>query len=128
MVLAVLTKRVGLSLGNQDVYVNVAGGFSLGEPAVDLGVAVAIASSYREQQVAEGTVLLGEVGLGGELRSVPRAEARVREAAKLGFKRVVLPRAGSPTRDQLSTSGAGVELLYAPTLAAALALALQEGV
>ncbi len=129
MLLAVLTKRVGLSLGNQDVYVNVAGGFTLGEPAVDLGVAAAIASSYREQRVAEGTVLIGEVGLGGELRSVPRAEARIREAAKLGFKRVVLPRAGAPNkREQSSTSGEGIELLNAPTLAAALALALEEGV
>lgn len=129
MLLAVLTKRVGLSLGNQDVYVNVAGGFTLGEPAVDLGVAAAIASSYREQRVAEGTVLIGEVGLGGELRSVPRAEARLREAAKLGFKRAVLPRAGAPSkREQSSTSGASIELLHAPTLAAALALALEEGV
>lgn len=125
MLLAVLTKRVGLALGNQDVYVNVAGGFSLGEPAVDLGVAAAIASSFREQRVAPETVLIGEVGLGGELRAVARAEARIREAAKLGFKRCVLPRSGAPSaRDLASTSGAPIELVPAATLAEALETAL----
>jgi DNA repair protein RadA/Sms len=125
MLLAVLTKRVGLALGNQDVYVNVAGGFSLGEPAVDLGVAAAIASSFREQRVAPETVLIGEIGLGGELRAVARAEARIREAAKLGFKRCVLPRSGAPSaRDLASTSGAAIELVRAATLAEALETAL----
>ncbi len=131
MLLAVLTKRVGLALGNQDVYVNVAGGFSLDEPAVDLGVAAAVASSFREQRISPETVLIGEVGLGGELRGVTRVESRVREAAKLGFKRVVLPRSGAGgQRGELAASGAsvGIELRYASTLADALALALQEGV
>jgi DNA repair protein RadA/Sms len=91
MLLAVLTKRVGLALGTQDVYVNVAGGFTLDEPAVDLGIAAAVASSFRERRLSPETALLGEVGLGGELRAVPRADMRVREAAKLGFKRCVLP-------------------------------------
>src|SRR5215469_6907644 len=97
MLLAVLTKRVGLALGNQDVYINVAGGFSLGEPAVDLGVAAAVASSFRERRIAPETALIGEVGLGGELRAVSRAEARIREAAKLGFRRCVVPRSGVPS-------------------------------
>ena len=126
MLLAVLTKRVGLALGNQDVYVNVAGGFSLGEPAVDLGVAAAVASSFREQRVAPDTVLIGEVGLGGEIRTVTRTEARIREAAKLGFRRCVLPRstrARPHTSD--STSGPGIELAQAGTLAEALELALE---
>ena len=126
MLLAVLTKRVGLALGNQDVYVNVAGGFSLGEPAVDLGVAAAVASSFREQRVAPDTVLIGEVGLGGEIRTVTRTEARIREAAKLGFRRCVLPRstrARPHTSD--STSGPGIELAQASTLAEALELALE---
>lgn len=119
MLLAVLTKRVGLALGNQDVYVNVAGGFSLNEPAVDLGVAAAVASSFRERRVSPETVVLGEVGLGGELRPVARTSARVREAAKLGFRRCVLPHVGaSPERD--STSGAGIELIHVTTLAQAL--------
>ena len=126
MLLAVLTKRVGLSLGNQDVYVNVAGGFSLGEPAVDLGVAAAVASSFRERPIASDTVLIGEVGLGGELRSVTRAEARVREAAKLGFRRCVLPK--TSLRGHLEDAGAvggGIELASVATLAEALAFALE---
>ena len=124
MLLAVLTKRVGLALGNQDVYINVAGGFSLGEPAVDLGVAAAVASSFRERRVAPEVALIGEVGLGGELRAVSRAEARIREAAKLGFRRCVAPHSGMPSaRDLASTSGT-IELLRAATLAEALEIAL----
>jgi DNA repair protein RadA/Sms len=126
MLLAVLTKRVALALGNQDVYVNVAGGFSLGEPAVDLGVAAAVASSYRERPVAPETVLIGEVGLGGELRRVTRAPARIREAAKLGFKQCILPKSGAPDEQEWSSSGGeGITLLRAATLGEALAIALQ---
>ena len=126
MLLAVLTKRVGLSLGNQDVYVNVAGGFTLGEPAVDLGVAAAVASSFRERPIAAGTVLIGEVGLGGELRSVTRTEARVREAAKLGFTRCVLPKSHARGHhDGGNAAENGIELAHAATLAEALALALE---
>jgi DNA repair protein RadA/Sms len=122
MLLAVLSKRVGLALGNQDVYVNVAGGFTLNEPAVDLGVAAAVASSFRERRVAADTVLLGEVGLGGELRPVTRMPARVREAAKLGFRRCVVPAGLALESD--STSGNGLELVRAATLAEALECAL----
>ncbi|MBF6590014.1 MAG: DNA repair protein RadA [Ktedonobacterales bacterium] len=123
MLLAVLTKRVGLALGNQDVYVNVAGGFTLNEPAVDLGVAAAVASSFRERRVSPETVLLGEVGLGGELRPVTRSAARVREAAKLGFRRCVLPTSSAAVEGD-STSGLGIELMRAATLAEALECAL----
>jgi DNA repair protein RadA/Sms len=94
MLLAVLTKRVGLSVGNHDVYANVVGGFTLEEPAIDLGVAAAIASSYREKHIPTDMVLIGEVGLSGELRAVSRLPLRVREAAKLGFKRCIVPSAG----------------------------------
>jgi len=96
MLLAVLSKRVGLALGNQDVYVNVVGGFTLSEPAVDLGIAAAIASSFRDRPLERHTALIGEVGLSGELRAVSRIGLRVREAAKLGFKRCIVP-ATSPT-------------------------------
>lgn len=123
MLLAVLGKRVGLALGNQDVYVNVAGGFTIDEPAVDLGVAAAIASSFREQRIATDTILLGEVGLGGELRAVPRATFRVREAAKLGFKRCVLPASSVIEREE-PRDGDRLELLRAGTLAEALEVAL----
>lgn len=123
MLLAVLSKRVGLMLANQDVYVNITGGFSLGEPAIDLGVAAAVASSFRERPVVANTALIGEVGLGGELRAVTRLEARVREAGKLGFKRCVLP-ASAPHAEGDSTSGVDVEMLRARTLAEALEMAL----
>lgn len=124
MLLAVLTKRVGLALGNQDVYLNVAGGFTLNEPAVDLGVAVAIASSFRERPVPADVALLGEVGLGGELRAVTRADARVREATKLGFRRCVLPATGPRFDRGADGPMAGIELVRVGTLAQALDAAL----
>ena len=88
---AVLTKRVGLALSNQDVYVNVVGGMRVSEPAVDLGVVVAIASSFREEAVPPDLVAVGEVGLSGELRRVGHLDRRLVEAAKLGFKRCLVP-------------------------------------
>jgi DNA repair protein RadA/Sms len=91
MLVAVLTKRVGISLGDQDVYVNVVGGLRLSEPAADLGVAIAIASSYREARVDSHLVAVGEIGLSGELRSVAQLERRLQEASKLGFTRALVP-------------------------------------
>ena len=91
MLLAVLGKRVGLPLFNQDVYINIVGGLRIGEPAADLAVAAAIASSFRNQQVIHDTVLVGEIGLSGELRGVSQLERRLHEAAKLGFRRAVCP-------------------------------------
>jgi DNA repair protein RadA/Sms len=88
---AVLSKRVGLGLSNQDIYINIVGGLKISEPAVDLSVAASIASSYRDVQVDPEVVLIGEVGLSGELRSVGQLERRLQEAAKLGFKRAVYP-------------------------------------
>ncbi len=88
---AVLTKRVGLGLSAQDIYVNIVGGLKISEPAVDLGVAVAIASSFREVPVSPEVVCIGEIGLSGELRSVGQLERRLLEAAKLGFTRAVYP-------------------------------------
>ncbi|MCU0606138.1 MAG: DNA repair protein RadA [Candidatus Edwardsbacteria bacterium] len=94
MLLAVLERRAGLNLGMHDVFVNVAGGLKLDEPAVDLGVACAIASAYKNRPADEDAVLIGEVGLGGEVRSVGQLEKRANEAQKLGFKRVIGPFAG----------------------------------
>jgi DNA repair protein RadA/Sms len=88
----VLTRRVGLHLGEQDVFVNVVSGLSISEPAADLAVAIAIASSLRGLPVRADTVLIGEVGLSGELRMVGQMPARLREAAKLGFKTAIVPR------------------------------------
>ncbi|MGD8192806.1 DNA repair protein RadA [Brevibacillus ginsengisoli] len=91
MIMAVLEKRVGMMLQNQDAYVNVAGGVRLDEPAVDLAIAISIASSFRDQATNPYDVVIGEIGLTGEVRGVSRIEQRIREAAKLGFKRVIIP-------------------------------------
>ena len=91
MLAAVLQKRVGLPLGGQDVYVNVVGGLKVDEPAVDLAVAAAIASSFRDVPIDPGTVMVGEIGLSGELRSVGDLERRLGEAARLGFTRAIVP-------------------------------------
>ena len=115
---AVLSKRVGLRLSDQDVFVNVVGGLRVDEPAADLAVAVAIASSMRNQPVPADTVLVGEVGLSGEVRSVSYLLQRLREAAKLGFKRAVVPRAHLRKNDPLPD---GMEVLRARTLSEALA-------
>ncbi len=92
MLLAVLEKREGLRLSGQDVFVNVAGGVRLDEPAVDLGVIMAVASSFRDIPTDTGTVLIGEVGLGGEIRTVSQIEPRLNEASKLGFERAIIPK------------------------------------
>jgi DNA repair protein RadA/Sms len=92
LITAVLSRRLGLRLGNQDIIVNVTGGLKLDEPAADLAIALAIASSFRDAPVDEGLVALGEVGLSGEIRSVPQVERRLAEAARLGFKRCLVPR------------------------------------
>ncbi|SES19639.1 DNA repair protein RadA/Sms [Gracilibacillus ureilyticus] len=91
LLMAVLEKRVGLMLQNQDAYVKVAGGVKLDEPAIDLAVAISIASSFRDQTPNPDDVLIGEVGLTGEVRRVSRIDQRVQEAAKLGFKRAIIP-------------------------------------
>ncbi|TDQ34682.1 DNA repair protein RadA [Aureibacillus halotolerans] len=91
LIMAVLEKRMGMLLQHQDAYLKVAGGVKLDEPAVDLAVAVSIASSFRDHQCRAGDILIGEVGLTGEVRRVSRIEQRVQEAAKLGFERVILP-------------------------------------
>jgi len=91
MILAVLEKRAGLAFSDHDVFINVAGGVRLEEPAVDLGVALAAASSFRDVPADTGSVLVGEVGLGGEIRTVSQIEPRLKEAAKLGFDRAVVP-------------------------------------
>jgi DNA repair protein RadA/Sms len=91
-ILAVLEKRVGIPLSKLDAYVASAGGLNVEEPAVDLGVAIAVVASFRDRVVDPGTVLIGEVGLGGQVRSVSQMELRLKEAAKLGFKRAIVPK------------------------------------
>ncbi|WP_414576011.1 DNA repair protein RadA [Anabaena sp. CCY 9402-a] len=91
-ILAVLEKRVGIPMSKLDSYVASAGGLNVGEPAVDLGIAIAIVASFRDRIVDPGTVLIGEVGLGGQVRAVSQMELRLKEAAKLGFKRAIIPK------------------------------------
>jgi DNA repair protein RadA/Sms len=128
MLLAVLTKRVGLAVNTHDVYANVIGGFTLEEPAIDLGVAAAIASSYREKIIPPDMALIGEVGLSGELRAVSRLALRVREASKLGFKRCIVPAAGSGAKVRAELADTGLptdfKVLTASSLAVSLEIAL----
>jgi DNA repair protein RadA/Sms len=91
---AVLEKKVGMHLSSQDIFLNVAGGVRISEPAADLGIVLAVASSHLNRHVDPQTMVLGEVGLAGEVRGIGQPELRVREAAKLGFTRCILP-AGS---------------------------------
>jgi len=92
---AILERKAGVALYNQDVFVNVAGGIRIDEPAADLALCCALAGSFRDQAVPPGTAAFGEVGLGGEVRAVPMAEMRLNEAAKMGFSRAVLPAANA---------------------------------
>jgi DNA repair protein RadA/Sms len=115
LLLAVLEKRAGVPLGNQDVFVNVAGGGRVTEPAADLAIVVAAASSYMERPVSGDVLVLGEVGLTGEVRAVTAIEARLREGAALGFKRAVVPSSNVTERPGLPLEVEGVA-----TVAAAL--------
>jgi DNA repair protein RadA/Sms len=114
---AVLQKRVGLPLGTQDIFVNVVGGLRVTEPAIDLAVACAIASSFRDLPAPTDLAIVGEIGLNGELRRVAHLERRVAEAAKLGFKRVLVPKSVANTR---GAQQLGVTLLGAATVVEAL--------
>ena len=98
-ILAVLEKRIGLNLSKQDVYVNVIGGMEIDEPAADLGVALAVATCARDVVVSQDTVIVGEIGLSGEIRAVNNLEKRVREAEKLGFKKIVVPALNKINKD-----------------------------
>ena len=120
LVIAVLTRRLGLRLNDQDVFTNVVGGLRIDEPAADLAVAAAIASSIRDLPVRADTVLIGEVGLSGELRMVGQMQARLREAAKLGFRRAVVPRRLRGTE----AWPAGLEVIEVRSLREALSAAL----
>lgn len=95
LLMAVLEKRLGLQIADCDAYINIAGGLRLSEPALDLGVCLAVISAFRGRPVPEGTIAFGEVGLSGEVRAVSLAEARVAEAARLGFTTILLPKASA---------------------------------
>lgn len=117
---AVLNKRVGLRLSDQDIFVNVVGGLKINEPAADLAVAIAIASSFRSTPVAADLAIVGEIGLSGELRAVGQLSKRLNEAAKLGFKRCLAPK--SFRRQE--TASDGIEVIGVRSLQEALQVAL----
>ena len=116
MILAVLEKRVGLSLGNKDVYVNVAGGVRIVEPAADLAIALAVTSSLTDQGMDDATIAIGEIGLAGEIRSVGQAEKRLKEAARLGFSKAIV---ASRSADKLGKE-VGMQTIGAPYLKLAI--------
>ncbi len=105
LLLAVLEKRAGLSLAGDDVYVNIAGGMTIDEPAADLSVVAAVASSVRNRALSDSTAVFGEVGLSGEIRGIPQAALRVKEAAQMGFSRVILPAGNVDPADNLHGDG-----------------------
>jgi DNA repair protein RadA/Sms len=121
LITAVLTKRVGIKLGNQDILVNVTGGLKVGEPAADLGTALAIASSFKDKEVAAHTAAIGEVGLSGELRAAAQMERRLQEAARLGFTACIVPKNGPKY-----AAPEGMRLVKAATLREAVNAALVE--
>jgi DNA repair protein RadA/Sms len=123
LLIAVLGRRAGIALGSHDVYANVAGGLSVVEPALDLPLALALASSSRDRPVPSGTVAIGEVGLLGELRAVVGLERRLREAARLGFGRAIVPR---PAPGSTLAAIEGLEVVAVATLRDAISVALAE--
>jgi DNA repair protein RadA/Sms len=128
LIIAVLTKRAGLKLFNQDIIVNVTGGLRVNEPAVDLGIASAIASSFRDVKPISGLVAFGEVGLNGELRGVSHVERRMAEAIRLGFKSCLMPRLPPAIASEMKQSlhSADIRLIEVGSVAEALRLGLTK--
>ena len=119
LLLAVLEKRLGIYFANQDTYVNIVGGMRLDEPAADLAVAMALVSGYRDIAIDEKLIAFGEIGLSGELRSVPRAQARINEAARLGFTKCIFPKA---CMKQISSTPKGLDLIGVNSLGQAISI------
>lgn len=122
LLMAVLEKRAGLSLGGCDAYVNVAGGLKLAEPAIDLGIVMAIASSYKNRYIDRETIIFGEVGLTGEIRAVSMPLPRVKEAQKLGFETCILPQTNLEQVEKMAQDLTGIRLVGVSNVAQALDL------
>ena len=116
LLMAVLEKRVGLALGECDAYLNIAGGIKVTEPAIDLGIVLAVVSSFRNKPLPSDLVAFGEVGLSGEVRSISQIEGRVKEAAKLGFKTCMVPATGKESLKNME----GVKIIYVNSVAEAM--------
>ena len=119
LLMAVLEKRVGISLGDCDAYLNIAGGIKVTEPAIDLGIVLAVVSSFRNKAIAADTIAFGEVGLSGEVRSISQMEARVKEAAKLGFKTCIVPASGKAALKDIKD----IRILYVQNVTDAISAA-----
>ncbi|MBQ6588993.1 MAG: DNA repair protein RadA [Butyrivibrio sp.] len=119
LLMAVLEKRIGLQLGDFDAYVNLAGGMKVAEPSLDLGICLAIISSFKNKPISDDVIAFGEVGLSGEVRSVTMAEARVQEAEKLGFKTCIVPRA---LADKLKKAYKNIEIIGVASVSDAMKL------
>lgn len=120
LIMAVMDKRMGLALGAQDAYINIAGGLKLVEPALDLGIAMALASSFREVPISPYLSVIGEIGLTGEVRSVGQVDKRIREGAKLGFTKFIIPMGNLSQCQEIK----GIELIGVETATQALEAAL----
>ena len=118
LLMAVLEKRLGLPLSNYDAYVNIAGGIKMNEPAADLGIIMAIVSSYKNHPVPDRTIVFGEVGLSGEVRAVTMPEQRVAEAKKLGFTTCVIPK----SCDERTKNIEGIKIIPVSGVAEAIEL------
>ncbi|MDP8215145.1 MAG: DNA repair protein RadA [Candidatus Euphemobacter frigidus] len=123
ILMAVLERRAGMRLQNKDVFINVVGGVKVAEPAADLGIVTAVASNVKNVPVAPETVVLGEVGLGGEIRAVRQMEQRLKEAAKLGFKRAIIP---GHNADEIKGIK-GMDIIPVRRIREALSMALEQG-
>jgi DNA repair protein RadA/Sms len=124
LLIAVLGRRAGMNLASHDVYASIVGGLIVEEPAIDLPLALALASALRDRQILPGTVLCGEIGLTGELRPVSQISRRLREAARLGFTRAIVPR--QQARAEPADDVTGIEIVRVATLREAIAAALAE--
>ncbi|MCX5712414.1 MAG: DNA repair protein RadA, partial [Candidatus Omnitrophica bacterium] len=124
LLIAVLEKRMGFHLEAEDVFVNVAGGIKVEDPAADLAVAVAVASAFRDALVIPEALILGEIGLAGEIRSISQLALRLNEAEKLGFKRCILPK---NNHRNINYKKGALELLPVSTLKEALDISLAPG-
>lgn len=118
LLMAVLEKRIGLPLSNYDAYINIAGGIRMNEPAIDLGIVMAIVSSYKNRPILDGTIVFGEVGLSGEVRAVSMPEQRVAEARKLGFKTCIMPEVSR----EMIKSAEGIEIIGVKSVNQAMSL------
>ena len=106
LLIAVLDKRLGMHLGGMDIFVNIVGGLKIDEPAIDTGIIAAIASSYKNSVIGTGTFTFGEIGLSGEIRAISQAETRIKEAAKLGFSKGIVP-----VSNAQKLEGHGIEII-----------------